>query len=80
MPHFRVLLFCRLFIIIILVDLNSEILLGKRGSTCMLTLFKLFKDNERPLVTTARSGRGNRTGVKFEKVGVDRIGGAVEFR
>jgi len=46
----------------------------------MLTLFKLFKDNERPLVTTARSGRGNRTGVKFEKVGVDRIGGAVEFR
>ena len=60
-----------LLVLIILVNLNSKILFGKRRSSIkvlMLTLLKLLKRHKRSLMGTARSRRGNRAGIEFEDV------------
>ena len=69
--------------IIILIDLNCQILFGKRRSSStflMLTLLKLFKSDERSLVSASGCRRGDRTGVEFEHIRGNRVGGADYFR
>jgi hypothetical protein len=82
MPGLYVLLLGLLLIVVVLVDLDGEVLFGKRRATrrlVVLALFKLFKSHEGTLVPTARCRGGDGAGVEFEEVRADRVGGTIEF-
>lgn len=82
LPYFCNLLFL-LVRVIIFVNLDSQLLFGKRGSMVLLKVDALRKLLEWDwwsfLILAAWSGEGDRARVEFENIWVNRICGACEF-